>query len=348
MPAHDQLNARKWARAGLILGAIVSVAMNGASNWRVTKAGDKVTWAAPWADGLYLPEFVKLIVTMALPIILLVVVEVIARSRWPKGRGWLVGPLGVVAAGATMAVLSFLEVYHLWSNAGVEKTVAACLAIFPDFVMTTCSVALLAATVRETEQAMPETPREIAPEMPVATWPETSKATPEAIVEATPEATVEETVSVSPGGPVATLEATRQETRDMSPGDTAGDEVEAWVEDIEKALAEVARRQESGDAEKTETSSSTTSPRVATDTRKATPRRRKATRQATSKATSEEIPSIADLRALVEAHGDAVTVEYVVAERNLGDADSATRRAISNRLYKARQAMPTGDTEDAA
>lgn len=134
----------------------------------------------------------------------------------------------------------------------------------------------------------------------------------------------------------------------MSPGDAEGDVPSDWVEAMEKAMAEATRRQDSGDAEDTESSSSTKSPRVATETRKATPKRRRVTRKATTKETPKATPSLADLRSLLATRGDAVTVEYVVAAFGLSDASPETRRAISKQLYKARQAVASGDTEGTA
>lgn len=346
MPAHKDLNAETWARAGLSAGAAVSVAMNFASNWHVARNGDTVRWVAPWDDGLAVPEFVKLAVTAALPLILLVVVEVIARSVWPRGRGWKIGPIGVVAAGATMALLSFLEVFHLWRAAGVEGTVAGALALFPDFVMTTCSVALLAATVHRVEETRAETARETARE----TLAEVAPETPRVIVQApretplaeTPE-TPRETAPASPDvSPVATL--------GDRPGDVSGDvddQSGAWVAEIEKVLeaATVNVTQRRSSEATRETPGTPKATRSATSPE--TPKRRRRGQATETVTETVAMPTLDSVRSLVKAEGDQITVDNVVAHFGLQDVSPETRRKLSKQLYKAKQTPDLDGMESA-
>lgn len=130
-------NGRGWAYAGAWVGGALSVAGN-IGNSFVPPDNALSTWG---------PNPGHVIVSAAWPLALVIVAEVVIRTRWPKAWYWIcLRLIGLVPVGAVSGVVSFRHLRDLLAFFGEDTIVQILGPIAVDGLMITCAAALFATT----------------------------------------------------------------------------------------------------------------------------------------------------------------------------------------------------------
>ncbi|MDG4801757.1 hypothetical protein [Micromonospora sp. WMMD980] len=158
---------RGWAYFGAILGGALSVAANVAHSYI---AGD--------------PSWLKVVFSVAWPVLLFVGIEVLARVAFPKGAGYaLLRFVGVGLVALVAAIVSYRHLSGLFAHYGEDAVTVVLGPVAIDGLLAVCSAAMILtarkralaaadpaqAPMRETTPATPDEGPEERPQPPAPT-----------------------------------------------------------------------------------------------------------------------------------------------------------------------------------
>ena len=159
---------RGWAYLGITLGGLVSIAANVAHSY-VPPLGAPLGWTPP--AGAVVSAFFW-------PIFLFLALEILARTRWPKGWGWLaLRFLGLLPVAIVAGVVSYRHLSGLLTFYGEDPLTATIGPLAVDGLMVVATGALIAtSTHRVAKPAGPSTtvdtqPVDLAPPPPIEAPP---------------------------------------------------------------------------------------------------------------------------------------------------------------------------------
>jgi hypothetical protein len=132
---------RGWAYLGTAVGALASLAANIAHCY-VPPPGAPAGWT---------PEFGAVISAMFWPVALLIAVEILARTRWPTGRWWVLARFaGLLPVALVAAVVSYRHLSALLHHYGEDTLTTMAGPAAVDGLMVMAAAALLASSTRHT------------------------------------------------------------------------------------------------------------------------------------------------------------------------------------------------------
>jgi len=159
---------RGWAYLGITLGGLVSIAANVAHSY-VPPLGAPLGWTPP--AGAVVSAFFW-------PIFLFLALEILARTRWPKGWGWLaLRFLGLLPVAIVAGVVSYRHLSGLLTFYGEDPLTATIGPLAVDGLMVVATGALIAtSTHRVAKPAVTSTtvdtqPVDLAPPPPIEAPP---------------------------------------------------------------------------------------------------------------------------------------------------------------------------------
>jgi hypothetical protein len=150
-------SGRGWAKTGLILGGLVSVAANVAHSFIPPTAAP-----AGWH-----PQLGAIAFAIVWPVFLFVAIEILARVAWSTGFRWaLLRFGGMLPVALVAAFVSYRHLSGLLAFYGEEPVVSTFGPLAVDGLMVMATGALLATGARARQLAQATTP---APDGPVVT-----------------------------------------------------------------------------------------------------------------------------------------------------------------------------------
>jgi len=170
------LAGRGWAYLGITLGGLVSIAANVAHSY-VPPTGVSPGWTPP--AGAVVSAFFW-------PIFLFVALEILARTRWPKGWGWYaLRFLGLLPVAIVAGVVSYRHLAGLLAFYGEDPLTATIGPLAVDGLMVVATGALIATSSHRTIKTIPaaatvDIPAEPASPSPVDTTPVPAQLLPAA------------------------------------------------------------------------------------------------------------------------------------------------------------------------
>ena len=136
---------RGWAYLGITLGGLVSIAANVAHSY-VPPTGAPTSWTPP--AGAVVSAFFW-------PIFLFVALEILARTRWPKGWGWYaLRFLGLLPVAIVAGVVSYRHLAGLLTFYGEDPLTATIGPLAVDGLMVVATGALIATSTHRTTHSL--------------------------------------------------------------------------------------------------------------------------------------------------------------------------------------------------
>jgi len=134
---HVLTAGRGWAYLGITLGGLVSIAANVAHSY-VPPLGAPLGWTPP--AGAVVSAFFW-------PIFLFLALEILARTRWPRGWGWLaLRFLGLLPVAIVAGVVSYRHLSGLLGFYGEDPLTATIGPLAVDGLMVVATGALIATS----------------------------------------------------------------------------------------------------------------------------------------------------------------------------------------------------------
>jgi len=137
----SRIAGRGWAYLGITLGGLVSIAANVAHSY-VPPTDASPGWTPP--AGAVVSAFFW-------PIFLFVALEILARTRWPKGWGWYaLRFLGLLPVAIVAGVVSYRHLAGLLTFYGEDPLTATIGPLAVDGLMVVATGALIATSTHRT------------------------------------------------------------------------------------------------------------------------------------------------------------------------------------------------------
>ncbi|MBS2538843.1 hypothetical protein KGQ20_39465 [Catenulispora sp. NF23] len=144
--AKTAVSGRPWAYAGVVVGAVVSIAANVAHSYVPPKTAP--TWwptSKPWDASQWHPQFGAVLGAVFWPVALLLASEILVRIAWPDGWVWVtVRFLGLLPVAAVAAIVSYKHLSALIGYYGEDSLTGHIGPVAVDGLMIMATGALLA------------------------------------------------------------------------------------------------------------------------------------------------------------------------------------------------------------